>query len=134
MSDKCRYMQAAYPDMSADHVCSEHSHTTDVFALATALAAVFQQDPPSDEQIAWFLNDAQAVVEDYLAHEGSPFMWRVQRDTDSPKPPGVIDMLKVNNVQYVIQDSDWEPSVPERRSAYLADRNLTEADLDGGVS
>ncbi|WVX88135.1 hypothetical protein SEA_LITNINMCQUEEN_79 [Gordonia phage LitninMcQueen] len=127
---KCRYMQAACPDLMADDVCSEHDHTKDVFDLATALATVFQGDPPTDEQIAWFLNDAQAVVTDYLAHEGSPFMWQVRPDNDALKPPGVIHMLKVNNVQYVIQDSDWEPSVPERRSTYLSDHDLTEEDLD----
>ncbi|GAA1812583.1 hypothetical protein [Nesterenkonia flava] len=132
---QCRYMGAAYPDLTGADTCEGfHKHTPEVFHLASLLASLFQQNPaPTDEQIAWFLNDADAVIrqQPVLATIGGTIGIEVERTTGRRLPPGCTDQFNVNGVEFVIQDSEGEPSTPELRSTYLADRDLAEGDLDG---
>jgi hypothetical protein len=75
VSTQCRYMQAAYPDLSAEDTCEGfHRHEDRVYNLARAIAAAVHECEPSDEQVAWFLNDADAVVDDFTP---TPETWEV---------------------------------------------------------
>ncbi|MBE7193770.1 MAG: hypothetical protein INR66_14965 [Gordonia polyisoprenivorans] len=122
--EKCRYMEAAYPDLSAEDCscASFHRHEPRVFQLASALAVVFQGENPTDEQIAWFLNDADAVVDEF---DPTPKTWTVV-DLGEPNQyrdlPGVIRRFTINGVEYVIKDAEWEPAVPISRARYDAER------------
>ena len=73
-TEQCRYMRAAYPTLDAVDTCSEHRHDAPTFALARALAEVFQQPDPDDERIGWFLDDAAAVIDDF---DPAPLSWTV---------------------------------------------------------
>jgi hypothetical protein len=44
------------------------------YELATAMARLFQSRTPSDEQIGWFMEDAEAVVGDF---DPPPEKWRL---------------------------------------------------------
>src|SRR5574342_101436 len=80
----------------------EMSHRDEprVYALARALAKVFQTRMPSDEQISWFLEDADEVVDDF---DPPPEKWSVRRlrplvnDADRQ----IEVRLRVNGVTYV---------------------------------
>ncbi len=100
--DQCRYMAAAYPTLDASETCDEHHHDPHTFALAEAFAGVFQQSNPSDEQVAWFLNDATAVVDDF---DPKPESWQVT-GLEPVDEPGLEFVLTINGVEYVIQEND----------------------------
>lgn len=104
---KCKYMEAAYP-LLGDEACSEHQHDVSTFELAKALAVVCQSPNPSDEQIAWFLDDAGAVVSDF---DPTPTEWEITGLTHS-YVVGLDFVLRINDKPYVIPQSDWEPSHP----------------------
>lgn len=78
------------------------SHRDDprVYRLARAMAVVMQQRQPTDEQISWFLEDADEVVDDF---DPEPEKWRVRRlplsagDCDD----GIEIRLRINDVTYV---------------------------------
>lgn len=59
------------------HDC-EFTHRDDqrVYDLARAMASVQQQRNPTDEQVAWFLEDADDVVDDF---DPAPEKWRIRR-------------------------------------------------------
>ena len=63
MSDEtqdCRYCTAAF---SRDVCSSDGDHRPEVVAVATALARVIhEEDPPTDEAIGWFIEDAEDAV------------------------------------------------------------------------
>jgi hypothetical protein len=93
-------MAAAYPGMEARDTCDpiDHRHDEPTFGLARALAARVHECEPDDEQVAWFLNDAGAVVDDF---DPPPAMWDVSALADS-KEFGVDFTLTINGVPYVI--------------------------------
>lgn len=125
--DQCAYMVAAYPDLTASDTCDGfHDHTEPIFALARALAVVFQNEDPTDEQIAWFLNDAQAVAS--KSGDDTSGSWEVGH-SELPNPRGCDFALTVNGVEFVLPAGEWDPTVPELRSAWLEERDLTEGDL-----
>lgn len=99
---KCRYMQAAYPDLDADDTCVEHRHDAPTFALARAMAVVMQQPDPSDEQVAWFLDDAGAVVDDF---KPAPLSWIVT-EPDVTREVGLELTFTINGAEYVTQEND----------------------------
>ena len=80
----------------------EFAHRDDprVYALARAFAKVFQDRVPSIEQISWFLEDADEVVDDF---EPAPEKWSVRRlracKTDQEQ--GIDVRLRINGVTYV---------------------------------
>lgn len=113
-SDKCRYMQAAYPDLDADETCSEHRHDEPTFSLARAMAVAFQQPDPSDEQVGWCMDDAAAVVDDF---DPAPESWSVT-EPEITNEAGLDFTLTINGVPYVVQPSEWEPSHPLRRATW----------------
>lgn len=121
MIKQCKYMEIAYPTLDGDDTCSLHSHdNTHVPVVAYELSSIFQEELTTDETIAWFLDDAQAIVDEFESWVGS---WDIRR-SDLPVPSGCVMGLWVNGVEFVIQDSDWEPSHPELRNQYLKDRDL----------
>jgi hypothetical protein len=63
---QCSYMAAAYPTLDADDTCHSHRHEDRIVTLARAMAVEFQRPDPSDEQIAWFLDDAVTCESVYL--------------------------------------------------------------------
>ena len=72
---------------------------------------VFQQRPPTDEQVGWFLEDADAVVDDF---DPAPERWRVRK-----LPDGFCEFasrIRINDVTYVIRDGDKEKVPPVRLS------------------
>lgn len=131
---QCKYMAAAYPILDGEDTCGIfHEHTPAVFELATHLASMFQEtSTPTDEQVAWFLNDADAVIQQVpvLPTIAGNIGLQVERTTDRHLPPGCTDQFNVNGCEFVIQDSDFDPMTPELRAPFLADRDLTEGDLD----
>lgn len=115
---QCSYMAAAYPTLDADDTCHSHRHEDRIVELARAMAATFQQSGSSDEQIAWFLDDADAVIDDF---DPAPESWEVTDNEVMPKDlPGIVNRFRINGVEYVLQDSDWEPAHPVRLTTYLS--------------
>lgn len=80
----------------------EWAHRNDprVYDLARAMAKVKQDRQPSDEQIAWFLEDADDVVDDF---DPTPDTWRVRRLPESANDgeQGIDFRLRINDVTYV---------------------------------
>lgn len=118
----CVYMQAAYQTLGADACGFGHRHEPRVFSLARALAVAFQPEPTTDERIAWFLNDADAIVDDFPDVTDA---WIVDdleieydEDLDEPVLPGIDKQFKVNGVEYVVQASDLGPATPVKRMTY----------------
>jgi hypothetical protein len=116
VSRPCRYCLAAYPILFEDgDVTScewEHRDEQRVYDLATALARIFQQHHPTDEQVGWFLQDADAIVDDF---DPVPGKWRVRK-----LPPGksgeFIMRFRVNDVTYVVEEGGKDKSNPVRLS------------------
>ena len=140
-------MQAAYPELDAEDTCSQHRHDEPTFALARALAVACQgTEAPDDEQVAWFLDDAGAVVDDFEFPNGPrrlctprwPSTWTVtslgepEYDDELGEPTllGIDHRLQINGVEYVVPESEWEPSHPVRRSTWEAERAEAEAEAD----
>lgn len=114
MSDQCRYMQAAYPELDAEDTCETHRHEERVYELARAIAAAIHECEPTDEQVGWFLNDADAVVDDFTP---TPQAWEVVNH-GWPEEYGLNHAMRINGVEYVIQESDWEPATPIKRELW----------------
>ena len=127
-AEQCIYMAEAYPKLNGDDTCyGFHDHSESVFSLAYGLALRFQGTLwPSKAQAAWFLNDAQAIIDTHPEPDGQ---WHVSHTT-LPVPRGCDAGILVNGVEYLIPASEWEPSLPEPRSTWLADRDLTEEEID----
>jgi hypothetical protein len=111
----CKYCLAAYPILFEDgDVTScefEHRDEQRVYDLAAAMARVFQAKEPTDEQVAWFLDDADAVVDDF---DPAPERWRVRK---LPDDFSEFDMrFRLNGVTYVVQRADKEKATPVRLS------------------
>lgn len=116
MTDQCRYMQAAYPDLDADDTCFDrHRHEDRIYDLARAIAAAVHECEPTDEQVAWFLNDADAVVDDFTS---TPETWEVVNHGYPEREPGLDSAMRINGIEYVVQESDWEPSTPVKRQTW----------------
>ena len=114
MSRPCRYCLAAYPILFEDGETSscewEHRDEQRVYDLATAMARVFQQRSPTDEQVGWFLDDANAVVDDF---DPAPEKWRVRKLPDTAE----FDCrMRINDVTYVCQAACKDKSLPVRLS------------------
>jgi hypothetical protein len=116
MARPCRFCLAAYPILfeDGDVASCEFGHRDEprVYDLAAAMARIFQPRPNTDEQIAWFLGDADAVVDDF---DPAPGKWRIRK-----LPPGksgeFVMRFRVNDVTYVIRDGDKDPVPPVRLS------------------
>lgn len=116
---KCRYMIAAYPTLDVDDTCGkygDHRHDEQTFALARAFAVAFQDPEPSDEQIAWFLADAAAIVDDFAP---PPTEWSFEeRQVTEGESFNLDHAFSLNGVEYVVQQSEWEPSRPVKRTTW----------------
>jgi hypothetical protein len=113
MNRPCRYCLAAYPILAGEECEYTHRDEQRVYDLATAMAAVFQTRPPSDEQIGWFLDDADAVVDDF---DPTPDKWRIR---NLPNDFREFDCrFRINNVTYVVQPGDKSKPLPVRLSTY----------------
>ncbi len=112
MSERpCRFCLAAYPILfeDGDVTACEWEHRDDprVYALAAAMARIFQPRPNTDEQIAWFLQDADAVVDDF---DTPPAKWRLRKLPDGGDE--FIGRFRINGVTYVLRDGkDYVPPV-----------------------
>lgn len=113
---QCRYMAAAYPTLDADDTCTEHRHDEQTFALARSLAVAAQDPNPTDEQIAWLLNDAAAVVDDF---DPIPTAWTAT-EPQVANTPGLDFTLTINGREYVIQESGQEDTHPVSRQQWWA--------------
>lgn len=85
---------------SADDCASAHRDDPRVYALAEAFAKALQTRNPSDEQVGWFLEDADDVVDDF---DPAPDRWRVRRLPASANDgeQGIDVRLRINDVTYV---------------------------------
>lgn len=108
----CRYCTAAYPQIAAEICEPTHRDEQRVYDLATAMAALFQARPPSDEQVCWFLQDADAVIDDF---DPVPAKWRLRKLPDDFSE--FTARFRINDVTYVLQDGDGY--VPPVRLATL---------------
>lgn len=115
MSDQCAFMAAAYPMLSGDDTCSGHRHEPRVFALARAMAQTFQREL-TNERVAWFLDDADAIVDDFGGQERDH--WTVEDLPNMAYDPGIDHRFRVNGVEYVVPASEWEPAVPVKRETW----------------
>ena len=118
MSEQCRYHAAAYPELDARDTCDDHRDDPRLYDLARAFAVACGHHPePSDDVIGWFIEDAEAVIDDF-----SPEMtaWVVT----TPTPPSEEESfqldftLTINGEAYVIQQSEWESARPVKRSTW----------------
>lgn len=77
-----------------------HRDDPRVYDLARAMAEVMQGRGPSDEQIAWFLGDADDVVDDFVP---PPDRWRVRRlpASENDGCDGIEVRLRIHDVTYV---------------------------------
>jgi len=98
----CRYCIAdwAPTEVSAEECEMRHRDDARVYDLARSLATVLQGRQPSDQQIAWFLADADGVVDDFTP---VPSRWRVRRLPESANDgyDGIEVRLRINDVTYV---------------------------------
>lgn len=102
MSDQCRYMAAAYPTLDAAGTCDWHRHEPRVFDLARAFAAaVHETADPTDEQVGWFVDDADAVVDDF---DPVPESW-VTTAFKVTDEAGLDFTTTINGRAYVVQDN-----------------------------
>ena len=94
----------------------EMAHRDDprVYALAEAMAKVFQDPQPTDAQISYFIEDADDVVDDF---DPAPDAWVVEsagefvyEDEDEDEiPVGAIDFqLRINGIDYVALSGEKE--------------------------
>ncbi len=96
--DPCRFIAAAYPGQE----CFDHRHEARVFDLSRTLAAATHKTAdPTDEQAAWFLADADAVVDDF---DPTPPEWVVTA-AEISNEPGLDFTLTINGRAYVVQDN-----------------------------
>jgi hypothetical protein len=125
MSRPCKYCLAAYPILfeGGDVTACEWEHRDDprVYALAAAMARVFQPRPVTDEKIGWFLQDADAVVDDF---DPVPEKWKVRKLPDTRYDDFVV-RFRINDVTYVQQDG--KGYIPPVRLSVLRERQR-EAD------
>lgn len=77
-----------------------HRDDPRIYDLARAMASVMQQRKPTDEQVSWFLEDADDVVDDF---DPAPERWRVHRLRSAVGDEiDEIDIrLRINGVTYV---------------------------------
>jgi hypothetical protein len=112
MARPCRYCTAAY-HLDAEDCALQHRDEQRVYDLAVAMARVFQQRQPTDEQVGWFVDDAEAVVDDFGP---APEKWRVRRLPDDFRE---FDCrFRINDVTYVIQPAEFDKAYPVRLSTY----------------
>ena len=112
MTRPCKFCLAAYPILfeDGDTTACEWEHRDDprVYDLAAAMARVFQPRPNTDEQIGWFLQDADAVIDDF---DPAPEKWRIRKLPDG-KNDDFIMRFRINDVTYVCRDGkDYVPPV-----------------------
>lgn len=114
----CDYCRANYGEHADAEMCEfAHRDTPAIYDLAHAMARVFQHTrTPTAEQVAWFLEDAEAVIDDF---EPMPDRWRVRRLPDSGDE--FLCRFRINDVTYVIQDGEGHV-VAERLSTYRSHR------------
>lgn len=102
MSRPCQYCIADWAPSEIGNEECEWRHRDDprVYALARALAVVFQQRNPTDQQIAWFLSNADQVVDDF---DPPPAVWRARRlrPCVNDQYDGIEVRLRINGVTYV---------------------------------
>lgn len=98
----CRYCIADWAPVEVSAEDCEWRHRDDprVYGLAQALASTLQDRNPSDRQIAWFLADADGVVNHF---EPPPARWRVRRlpENANDQYDGIEVRLRINDVTYV---------------------------------
>lgn len=101
MPRPCRYCISAYPTV-ADEVCGvTHRDEQRVYDLAAAMARIFQPHPTTDERIGWFLQDADAVVDDF---DPAPTTWRLRKLPDDFSE--FVARFRINGQTYVLRDGD----------------------------
>lgn len=78
----------------------DHRDDPRVYALARALAKAMQARVPTDEQISWFLGDADEVVDDFDADVEK---WSARRlpAAKNDEFDGIEVRLRINGVTYV---------------------------------
>jgi hypothetical protein len=111
MSRPCKYCLAAYPVLfeNGDVPSCESGHRDEqrVYALAAAMARIFQPRPNTDEQVGWFLQDADAVVDDF---DPPPAKWKLRK-----LPDGKFEArFRINGVTYVTPCGGTEKTTPVR--------------------
>lgn len=108
----CRYCVANWKGMTArtgggieilptvDDCQSAHRDDPRVYALAEAFAKAIQGQPPTDEQAAWFLEDADEVVDDF---DPPPARWSVRKlpNAKSDEENEIECRFRINGVTYV---------------------------------
>lgn len=94
----CPYCVAGY-GLNASDCLFAHEH--DVAPLARELAAAIHETEPSDEQVGWTMEDAEAIFTDF---KRTPRTWHV---THFERPIDVFDAtFRVNGIAYVIEGGE----------------------------
>ncbi len=119
--EPCRFIAAAYPGED----CFDHRHEDRVFDLSRALAAATHENAdPTDEQVGWFLADADAMVDDF---DPAPGAWVVTAAEPSDES-GIDFTLTINGRAYVVQDNGGSGEVCQPVARDEWESWLTEAD------
>ncbi|MDI1288691.1 MAG: hypothetical protein PSX37_01910 [bacterium] len=119
----CEFCRAAWPSLTGDDFF--HGDDPRLPDIARALADVAQGPNPTDEQVGWFIDDADAIVGDWPGHPGP---WVITDWNHSPTDPecpeeswvGIDLTFTLNGVPYVIQESEFESMHPVKRDTYLS--------------
>jgi hypothetical protein len=122
----CRYCTANYGEYADDEMCEmTHQRPADEVApLATALARIFQDRNPTDQQVGYFMQDADEVIGDF---DPIPEKWRV-RKLPMSESDEFIQRFRINDVTYVVEDG--EGYIPPVR---LSDLRAQQREADARV-
>jgi len=88
--------------------------------LAVAIARMIHEVEPTDEQVGWFMEDADAVASDF---DPKPDAWTV---TKLPDEEDCVLSFEVNGVAYVVEDGEGH-IVPVQREPWRKWRAEAEA-------
>jgi hypothetical protein len=100
----CRYCLAAYPTVADDTCMWEHRDEPRIYELATAMARIFQQPEPTDEQVCWFLSDADVVIDDF---KPAPEEWKLHKlPDDFSEFSEFTARFQINGITYVVPDGE----------------------------
>lgn len=115
----CRFCVANHGEHADAEMCEfAHRDEPAVYELGRRLACLFQGEKnPTDEHVGWFLEDANAIVEDFGER---PERWRVRKLPDDDGGEFVA-CFRVNDITYIIQNAEGH-NLPERLAQYRSAR------------
>lgn len=136
-----RYCLAAWGEISGADECWHHKHTPRTESLARALAVQVNGDDPTDAQIGQWMDDAASMLDDHPdTNEWRITEWTVGANLDDVHargdkfeevPRNLTARFRLNGIEYVVPEAEFEPSAPVRLEVYIG-WYVEPADLSEG--